>query len=816
MAKKNSFLHQLGKRVYLLDGAMGTILLQSGVKLGESLEELNLKSPKLIEKIHKDYILAGADIIETNTFGANRLKLEEYGLGKRVKEVNNAAVHIARKSAQKKKVLVGGSVGPTGRLIEPLGDLSFDEAVSIYKEQIEELKKTDLLIIETVSDIQEARAAVIAAKSITTLPIMVNMTYSQDGRTVTGTPPEVSLVVLSGLGVDIVGMNCSLGPYELEQIVEAHSDFYKQLSYSFPRALSAIPNAGLPTLEGKKAVYKMNPKDFSQIVSRFVDKGVTFIGGCCGTTPDHIKELRKHVATNVAAGFSLRKNNIKRTYFASRTKVVQVAQDTPPLIIGERLNPTARKALREELEKGKVGIYKTEALAQAEAGADLLDVNVGHPGINEVEIIKRVIPLISASVDLPLCIDSPRSDVIEEALKIYPGKALINSITGDMDKLKNVLPLAKKYGAGLIGLTLDEKGIPPKAENRFKLAQKMIEHVKKEGIEVSDLFVDSLVLAASAQQEEVKETIKTISLIKEKTSVRTSLGISNVSFGLPNRQLLNHVFLAMAFGAGLDAAIVNPLDPYIHDLFHASSVLTYRDREIKKYLKYQPRAEFIKEVKKAGVIHEIRDIGPGDFLAVAKMIVEGDKESILGLVETMLKNNKPQDIIDKGLLKGIEIVGEKFSNGEYFLPQVMASAGSMKIAFERLKKDMKASEIKTIGTVVIATVKGDIHDIGKNIVSMILENHGFKVIDLGKNVECEKIVNVAKKEKADIIALSALLTTTMLGMREVSRKIKDRKLKTKLMIGGAVVNDAFAKEIGAIYAKDAIEAAKAAKKLRKI
>ena len=700
--------------------------------------------------------------------------------------------------------------------------MKFDDAVKLFQEQIIELKKADLLIIETISDIQEARAAVVAAKNITNLPIMVNMTYSNDGRTVTGTPPEVSMIVLSSFGVDVIGLNCSLGPKELKSIVKSHTDFYQRISYEYPKAISVVPNAGLPVLEGEKAVYKMKPKDFAHYVSEFIDMGVTVVGGCCGTTPEHIKCLKSEVGsrrsdiggrTSEIRGQKLKKSSIKRTYFASRTKIVEVADDTNPLMIGERLNPTARKVLREELEKGKAGIYKEEAINQVSAGADMLDVNVGHPGINELGVIKKVIPLISRSCDVPLSIDSPRKDVIEVALELYPGKALINSISAEKEKIKNILPLAKKYGAGLIGLTLDEKGIPKKAEGRFKLAQKIISETKKHKIPEEDLFIDSLVLAASAEQKEVIETIKTISLVKEKTNAKTSLGISNVSFGLPNRQLINHTFLAMALGAGLDAGIVNPMDPYIHDLFSSSSVMTNRDRGMKKYLQYKTRAAFEKAVKEIKVKKAVDYVDLGDFSYVTKMIIEGDKENILSAVESLLLKNQPQEIIEKGLLKGIEIVGEKFSSGEYFLPQVMASAESMKKAFERVKKEIKKEDIKIEGTIIIATVKGDIHDIGKNIVSMLLENHGFKVIDLGKNVECEKIIQAAKENKADIIALSALLTTTMLGMKEVSKKLKDQKSKIKILVGGAVVNEKFAKEIGAYYAKDAIEAAKKAKEI---
>lgn len=796
-------LEKLKKEILVIDGAMGTMIQSSGIEVKGAPEELNLTNPDLIYGIHRAYIEAGADITTANTFGGNRMKLAEFGLEGKIREINSAAVRIARRAA-KDKEFVGACIGPTGKFIAPLGDLDYTHAIEIFYEQIKICIEAgaDLIIMETFMDVKEFKAAINAAKEAGKVPVAASMTFFDDLRTSLGTTPEIACAVAECMGADLIGANCSLGPEGLLKVMEAMLKVSK-------KPLFVQPNAGLPELINGKTIYPSTPDEMADYAVKFARAGVRLIGSCCGSTPKHTEAIVKAVKSISP----LIKKSLHETAFCSRTNIVFMGERHPFLIVGERINPTGKKHLSHEIKSGRTSFIAEEAIKQMKAGANMLDVNVGVPGIDEPFMMRKAVEAIQRVVDIPLSIDSPNPDSIKAGLEIVDGKALINSVSAEDKKLEIVLPFARKYGAAIIGLLIDEKGIPRKAEDRLVLAEKILDAAIKKGVAKDDVIIDCLTLAVSAEPGGAQETLKAIRLIKEKLGLFTILGVSNVSFGLPDRSLLNATFLSMALGAGLDAAIINPHDLRIHEVFKAAGVLLNRDPQAKRYISFSQLKERVEPSALTS-----KEEAPL-FQRISETVINGDKEKILNLInDALVQNNNPMEISNNALIPALEEMGRLFQTKKVFLPQVLLSAETMQVAFGRLKKELGQAEsenkFQNRGTFVIATVEGDIHDIGKNIVGVLLENHGFKVIDLGKNIPASDIVEVAIIEKADIVGLSALMTTTMVNMKAVIEMMREKNLNIPVMVGGAVVTKDFAHEIGAAaYAKDALEAVRIAKSL---
>ncbi|MBI5599282.1 MAG: homocysteine S-methyltransferase family protein [Deltaproteobacteria bacterium] len=806
------FVKALKQRPLVFDGATGTMLQKLGLKPGGCPDGLNLTNPDIVKKVHGLYVSAGSDVVTTNTFGANRIKLREYGLEGRLEEINVAAVGNAREAAGKKS-FVAGCIGPTGRFVEPVGDMDFDEAVSVFGEQAGALKKggADLIIIETMMDIKEMKAAIIAA-SATGLPVVATMTFDSTMRTVLGTPPEAFAIIADSLGVAALGANCSLGSEGIYRAVSA-------MSRVMDVPLIAQPNAGIPTLKGRETVFPETPDDMAEYAPRLAGAGVRILGGCCGTTPEHIKAMG-----GVFRALKPEKGNPKKTFtcLAGRTSFTAFGAGLAPITVGERINPTGRKSLAQEIQEGKTSIIRTEAREQEASGAHALDVNVGVPDIDEKAAMKRAVFAVNENCRLPVVIDSADPAVIEEGLKAVDGKPLINSISGEEKKLEAILPLAKKYGAAILGLTLDDNGIPAEARGRLKVAEKILERALDNGLKKQDVVIDCLAMTISADPKSARETLEAIRLVKEKLGLATILGVSNISFGLPSRETINTAFLTMAIEAGLDCAIMNTKNQAMMDAYHASSVLLGHDekgeRYIERFREKEPSGTAGGPSRTTNRPSRTAVKGPtGIKERLMAAVVEGDGNNITVLVEEALREGwEPLKVGSNALIPGLDEVGRLFASNRYFLPQVISSADAVKKAFERLKREMKGATGPAPGRVVMATVKGDIHDIGKNIVCTLLENHGFEVIDLGKNVPAEKIVEAAVAKKADVVGLSALMTTTVMEMDNVIKKLKKQGVAAKTVVGGAVVTPEFAKRIGADeYGGEATEAVKKIKRLVK-
>ncbi len=793
-----NFLEELKKRVLVFDGATGTMLQKLGLKPGGCPDELVLKDPGMVKKVHAAYIEAGSDIVTTNTFGANRPKLKEYGLEGRLREINVRAAQCAREEAG--RAFVAGGLGPTGSFVEPVGDMSFDTALAVYREQAEALKEggVDLIIIETMMDIKEMRAAIIGARS-TGLPVVATMTFDETMRTVLGTPPESFAIMAEAAGADVIGANCSLGIEGIHKAVLAMSKVS-----SLP--IIAQPNAGIPELRDNKTVFPASHEDMAAYVPRLVEAGVRVLGGCCGTSPDHIKMMAgvfRSLGPAAArpAGF---------TGLASRTSFTLFGGSYAPIVIGERINPTGRKALAQEIKEGKTAGIRNEARSQALSGAHALDVNVGVPGIDETQAMIRAVFAVNENSTLPIVIDSSSPEAILAGLRSVDAKPLINSISGERKKLSSIIPLAKEYGAAILGLTLDDSGIPDTAEGRLKVAEKMLEAVLAAGMRKEDLVIDCLAMTVSADPKSAIETLKAIKLVKERLGLATVLGVSNISFGLPAREVINANFLTMALAAGLDGAIINPNNKAMMDAYHASIVLLNKDVRAERYIRRHQAMEEAAGVKDGSALKASVDALPVNDIAtrLRKAIIEGDEENIVSLVEGALGEGwDPIRISNEGLVPGLEEVGRLFACNRYYLPQVMLSADTMKKAFARLKVEMKGKAGAPVGKVLLATVEGDIHDIGKNIVATLLENHGFEVIDLGKNVAADRIIEEAVRNNVDIVGLSALMTTTVMEMDCVIKRLKERGIQALTIVGGAVVTREFSEKIGADeYGGDALSA----------
>jgi 5-methyltetrahydrofolate--homocysteine methyltransferase len=801
---KPPFLEALAARVLVLDGAMGTMLQERGLKPGQAPEELNLTMPGVVAAVHREYLDAGADILVTNTFGGNRTKLSHYGLEGRLTEINAKGVAIAREVAGD-RAYVAASLGPTGKFVEPVGDVTFDEMAKLFHEQAEAVIRAgaDIITLETFLDIKEARAAVIAIREISSdIPIIAMLTFDDNGRSVLGTPPEAAAITLEAAGANIIGSNCGLGVDGIYEVLTAM------------RRVTALPlisqaNAGLPILMDGKTVFPGTPKEMTAYHDRMLQLGVRVIGGCCGTTPAHIRAIRGALdGKNISFSPSSQIQGI--TFLSSRTGFIAIGGDNPAAIIGERINPTGKKGFAAELREGKLSYIRREAVEQVAAGATLLDLNVGLPGIDEPATMEQAVFCVTGAVAVPLVLDSSNPEALERGLKAADGKVLINSVSAEEKSLARVLPLAKKYGAALLGLTLNEDGIPDTGEGRASLAAKILTAAHANALPTENVLIDCLVLTVSAEQKQAVETLKAIRLVREQLGTNTVLGVSNISFGLPRRPIISSTFFAMALEAGLTAAIINPKELSMMDVFRSAMVILNRDPHSAAYIDAYKDATTGRQGEPEPATQSLGTRG-----LLANAVISGDRDNIVPLIELALEEGlSPLEISNEGLLPGLEEVGRRFEKNQVFLPQVMLSADTMKTAFTRLKKEMKGETFVSQGKILMATVEGDIHDIGKNIVCTLLENHGFEVFDLGKNVPAEKIVAKARELKVDAVGLSALMTTTMSEMENVLQKLRGQGIKTFTMVGGAVVTQEYADSIGAdLYARDAMEAVARIKKI---
>ncbi len=786
--------------IYIFDGAMGTMLQAGGLKAGGCPELMNIEMPEAVERVHRAYVEAGATIIETNTFGASPLKLAHYEIAHRAAELNAAAVKIAKKAAAG-RAKVAGSIGPTGKFIYPLGELDFEDAYNSFAVQAKALAEAgaDYLIIETCIDLQEMRAALLAAKDAVNIPVICQMSYSEDGRTVTGTDPAAAAILLEKMGADIIGANCSVGPKEFVDIVE-------KLVQNCRVPISAQPNAGMPRLVDGKTLFPMNPEEFAAYAIPLVKAGATFIGGCCGTTPEHIKAVA-NIITNVAEPVINRRNNA--LVLSSRSKTVTISPQLQTVLIGERINPTGRKKLAAEIREGSFLTVKKDALNQVKAGAQVLDVNMGVGGIDQKEAMKRAVTEISRLTDAPLAIDTGDAAALEAGLRAYPGRALINSVSAEAARLKTFLPLAKKYGAAVLALPITDEGVPKTAAERVAAVRKIIDEGKKTGLKDEDFLLDPLVMTVSADKNACLEVLSTLRRYREEFNLPATMGLSNISFGLPSRALINGTFFAMCLAAGLDAPIMNPYDETMTSTLHAAAALLGKDPNglnfSKKYAQNNPKAAAAPAGEDLPVME-----------AIKRAVIDGEKEEITELIPRALKEgHSGGEITENALTAAMNDIGEDFGAGRMFLPQVLLSAETMKAAFDKLKEYLPAENAaETCGTFVIATVKGDVHDLGKNITGALLANNGFNVIDLGKDVDKEQIVRAAIENNADIVGLCALMTTTMQEIDSTINALKEAGAAAKVMVGGAALTQEYADAAGAdAYAKDAVAAVKLAKKM---
>lgn len=869
----------LAGRAYLLfDGGMGTLVQAAGLHTVHEVPDLlNLTHPEAIVAIQRQYVEAGADCITTNTFNTNRLKLANAGAT--VAEVYAAAAANARAAGAP---LVAGDIGPTGALLEPLGTLTFDEAFDIFSEQARaaETAGCDLIVVETMADLLEAKAAVLAAVESTTLPVFATMTFGEDGRTFLGTTPAIAATTLSALGASVVGLNCSLGPTELAPLVGELAPHDRAL-------VMAQPNAGLPRIQDGETVFDVGPNEFAQAMEAILDAGATVIGGCCGTTPDHIAALRALIdarplpavasvsvpahtpvassATAVSASSAssraawgeqsepkgLSASSVPNLRYRPAFTVTSAQQmvslpegEARIAVIGERINPTGKKKLKAALQAGDVDYLVAEAAAQQRAGADILDVNVGVPGLDESALLSQVTRALQATVPLPLQLDSSDPAAIEAAARAYAGRPMVNSVNGKADNLATVLPVVARYGCTVVGLTLDENGIPPTAEERLAIAERIVAAAEAHGIPREDVAIDCLVMAAATNQDEVREILRAVTLVKERLGVRTVLGVSNVSFGLPARPLVNSTFLAAAFGVGLDMPILNPLNARYRDTVATFRILNGQDTGCRAFLEayantadpYEvaanPAASSAVASREGGASPAPTKGIPSSYpipvtgafadavetvAHLAECVLEGRSAPVAVATERLLETHDGLAVINDVFVPVLDVVGQKYDEGTFFLPQLMASAEAVKAGFDLIRDRARAASANATPTegdahvpgeaaraIIVATVQGDIHDIGKNIVKMLLENYGFTVIDLGRDVAPEAIVAAARDTGARLIGLSALMTTTVGAMERTIALVHEQLPGVAVMVGGAVITQEFADQIGAdFYAKDA-------------
>lgn len=767
------------------------MLQARGLKLRELPELLNLTNPDLILSIHKEYKNAGSNFISSNTFGANRFKLSNSGHA--VSEVVRAGVEIAREAAGKDSY-VALDIGSTGRVMKPSGDASFEEIYDAVAEMVIAGKElSDVILLETFTDLYELKAAVLAARENSSLPVFATMSFEENGRTFFGTSIEAMTATLEGLA-DVLGINCSLGPRQLLPLVE------KICSLSHIPVM-VQPNAGLPVIRDGVSHYDVTPDEFAEISTKFADMGVSILGGCCGTTPEHISKMKSAVLC--------RRSKVAErevpddTIVCSPSKAVKFGKKF--IVIGERLNPTGKKALQKALREGDTDYLLKESVKQQEQGADILDLNAGLPDIDEIEVLKKSLIEIQGIVDLPVQIDSSDPEALEAAARIYNGKPLLNSVNGKPESLEKVLPVAKKYGACVLGLTLDENGIPETAGERFRIAERIVNEAEKIGIPRRNILIDCLTLTASAQQKLVIETLKAVKLVKENLGVKTVLGLSNVSFGLPRRPLINRTMLMAAIMNGLDSAIINPGDPDLKETLYAWNLLSGDENDISNYISYC-EANPVSSNLSVPAVKEVKTVDAEVGLKPA--IKKGLKDEAANQTRALLSEKEPLEIIENFIVPALDEVGRDYETGKLFLPQLIKAAEAAKSAFEVLSASMekKGENSTSKGSVILATVYGDVHDIGKNIVKTIFENYNFNVIDLGRDVPPDKIIEEVSKGRACIVGLSALMTTTVASMKETITKLKASYPDVKVIAGGAVMTPELAKFAGAdFYAKDAME-----------
>ena len=787
----------LGKQRLYFDGGMGTLLQAKGLKAGELPELWNITNPDIIKDIHLSYLNAGSNIITTNTFGANCLKfpnLEEVIAA----AVANAKNAIADFGGDKDKCFVAFDMGPLGKMLEPLGDMKFEDAVEVFRQSavLGEKYGADLIIIETMNDSYETKAAVIACKENTSLPIFVSNVFDENKKLMTGADPMAMIAMLEGLGVDAVGMNCSLGP---KQMFEVARDYVKYAS--IPVAVS--PNAGMPRTENGKTVFDVSADEFSDVMKEIALMGVSVLGGCCGTTPEYI---RKTVEKTSDLPYTAPENkNI--TMVSSYTHAVEIGR--VPTLIGERINPTGKPKFKQALRENNIGYILNEGIAQQEKGVHILDVNVGLPEIDEDEMLVSAVKELQSVLNLPLQLDSVKASSLEKAMRAYNGKPLVNSVNGKQESMDAVLPLVKKYGGCVIALTIDEKGIPDTADGRCAIAEKIIRECEKYGIDKKEIIVDPLAMTVSSDDNSGRVTLESVRLIKEKLGVKTSLGVSNISFGLPRRDEVNSVFMSLAFGAGLDCAIMNPYSTAMMQSYYTYMALLGMDKGCMKYIDFASSIQTETTVSYAAVKENVQY---GSQLQRA--IVKGVKNEAYSYAKELLKDKAPLEVISGEIVPALDEVGKCFEKKTMYLPQLLMAAEAASKAFDAVKESLGDAEGESKGKIIVATVKGDIHDIGKNIVRVLLENYGYEVMDLGKDVEPQKIVAAAKEQKVRLVGLSALMTTTTEAMAETVALLKKECPDTKTMVGGAVLTQEYADMIGAdYYAKDAMEGVRMAESI---
>ena len=775
----------------VLDGAMGTMLQNTGLKPGAVPELLNLTSPQTIQDIHRAYIDAGSQIIYANTFGANDLKLSSSGHSAR--EVIFAGVAIAR-AAAKGRALTALDVGPLGQLLEPLGTLSFEKAYEVFSEMMRAGRDAgaDLIVIETMTDLSEARAALLAAKEQTGLPVFVTMSFDSSGRTFTGCTVASMALTLEGLGADAIGINCSLGPKEILPLI-------RSLRSLTALPLIAKPNAGLPDpLDGH---YDLSPDDFSRQMADLLSAGACIVGGCCGTNPEYIAKLKEAIP-----------DHLPRTFGKSSVPMVCTPTLALPLdrvrVIGERINPTGKKRFQQALMENDMDYIVDVAIAQIDAGAEILDVNVGYPGVDEKTMLPRVVKALQAAVDVPLQLDSTNTAALEAALRVYSGKAAVNSVNGKEESLRAVLPLVKKYGAAVVGLALDDDGLPDTAQKRVEIARKILNRALSLGIPRQDVWIDCLTLTVSAQQDQAEETLLAVERVKKELGLQTVLGVSNISFGLPSRLLITQTFLIRALHAGLTLPIVNPNQKEIMDALSAFRVLNGEDKQSQA---------FIQRFATAAAKESSAPAAPAaSGMTLHDAILKGLRAEAGKQARSALETEKPLDIVEKHLIPALDQVGADYEKGVVFLPQLLSAAQAAQAVFEEIKSALAnaGGESVSKGKIAIATVQGDIHDIGKNIVKTVLQNYGYEVMDLGKDVPPETIVDAVVKNKLRMVGLSALMTTTLPAMEETVRQLRALKEKPFILVGGAVVTEEYARRMGADgYARDARAAVAAARQV---
>lgn len=788
----------------ILDGATGTNLQDAGMPVGVCPEQWILEHEDVMIRLQQDYVDAGTNILYAPTFTANRIKLEEYGLEEHLEEMNERLVMISKKAAGK-RALVAGDLTMTGQQLFPMGELMFEDLVTIYKEQVRAILKAgvDLFVVETMMSLQESRAAVLAIREICDLPIMVSMTFNEDGRTLYGTDPATAVVVMQSLGADAVGLNCSTGPEEMLSPV-------KEMAAYANIPVLAKPNAGLPELVDGVTVYNTTPEEFAAVGKKLVEEGAAIVGGCCGTTPAHIKALADAVRDIPVREIS----DKRRRIVTSERKSVEIDLDGPFLVVGERINPTGKKKLQAELKEGSLDLVRSMARAQEESGASILDINMGMNGIDEKQMMLDVIYEVSTTVDCPLCIDSSHVDIIEAALRIYPGRALINSISLEKEKFEKLLPIARKYGAMFILLPLSDEGLPKSLEEKRNIVNIILDRALTLGFAREDIVVDGLVATVGANPLAALECYDTISYCKNELGLATICGLSNISFGLPDRQYVNTAFLTMAIANGLTMAIANPSQELLMNAAFATDMLLHKDGSDIRYINRMNLLDEKVTKEDASGSGAKEDKTPKN--PVFDAVLHGNKGGILGEVKKELEAGKvPDTIISEDLIPAINEVGVLFDKQIYFLPQLIASANAMKMAIEFLEPMLvRDGSEEEMATIVMATVEGDIHDIGKNLVVLMLKNYGYRVLDLGKDVTASIIVDTALKENAKVIGLSALMTTTMMRMKDVVELAQEKGYKGKIIIGGAAITPSFADEIGADgYSKDAADCVKLVERL---